>query len=442
MNSRSPFIRMLLAALALLTGIAIFIFYQASYKADAELLREFEEREAKNLSLVEWLLASKAPYSGTSSLRALTSELAKRMGVRITYVVDGKVLAESGLSPEETDRMDDHSNRPEIAQARKTGFGKFTRHSSTLQVRLLYMAKPVSGVEGLPDGVLRIAVPYTSVRNILDESRSQFMAVVSAMALCAAILAGFLVFRTRGMLLSFSRTVDEIGRGETPDKIRVCPGSEFKPLMDSINVLAKRARKSIRRLKEAQSQLEAVLANMTDAVAVLDQDGAILMHNAALESLIGSKAGSCAGASVLDAGLGADVFRAVRQALDSREQSPRRFQARLASGAVADVDLLPYLTAKGRQRLILVLHDVTSMADSQRILREFVIDASHRLRTPLTSIQGFASTLVENPPEDQGQAASMLTTILKKSQEMSAVVTSLLDKASPQAGAHPESKQQ
>ncbi len=442
MQTRSYFIRLLLLALALLTGAAFFIFYQASYKADAELVREFEEREAKTLSMVEWLVASRAPYSGPASLRSLTSEMAKRLDVRITYVVNGKVLAESDLSPEDTEKMDDHSKRPEIVDATKNGFGKFTRFSTTLKTRLLYMAKPVSGVAGLPDGILRIAVPYTTVQSILDESRSQFIAVVAAMALCAAALAGFLVFRTRGMLLSFSRTVDDIGRGETPDKIRVCPGSEFKPLMDSINVLAKRARKSIRHLKDTQSQLEAVLANMTDAVAVLDQDGSILMHNAALETLLGGKPGGCAGANVLDAGLGADVFRAVKKAQESEEQSPRRFQAHLASGADADVDLLPYLTAKGKRRMILVLHDVTAMANAQRFLREFVIDASHRLRTPLTSIQGFASTLIDNPPEDAAQATSMLTTILNKSRDMGEVVTSLLDNASPQVEAKSQKSSQ
>ncbi len=433
METRSSFIRLLALCLALLLGAAVFIFYQASYKAGEELVREFDAREAKTLDMVLWLVQSRAPYQGIDPLRDLAGELSRRFGVRVTYVEGGKVLAESALGPAETDKMDDHSQRPEIADARKSGFGKFVRYSTTLQTTLCYMAKPVSGVPGLPDGVLRIAVPYTTVQKVLDESRSQFLAVVAAMAACAAALAVFVILRARGMLRSFSMAVDDLGREQAPDKIRVCPGSEFKPLVDSINVLAKRARKNIRRLQDTRSQFEAVLANMADAVAVLDKDGTIIMHNAALETLLGVGPQSCTGRHVLESGLGVDVFRAVSEALDAGGSGPPRFQARLATGRDADVDLVPYLTARGKRRVILVLHDVTAMKNAERILREFVIDASHQLRTPLTSIQGYASTLMDAPPGDPVQAKSMLATILKKSQDMGSVVTALLGKASPQA---------
>ena len=85
-----------------------------------------------------------------------------------------------------------------------------------------------------------------------------------------------------------------------------------------------------------------------------------------------------------------------------------------------------------------MLHDVTAIKTAERILREFVINASHQLRTPLTSIQGYAATLLDSPPVDQEQARTMLSTILKKSQDMSGVVTGLLDTATPQSGADPE----
>lgn len=440
METRSSFVRLLALCLALLLGAAVFVFHQATSRAGEELVREFDAREAKTLDMVLWLVQSRAPYQGLEPLRSLAGELSGRFGVRVTYVSNGKVLAESDLGPAETEKMDDHSQRPEIADARKSGFGKFVRYSTTLQTTLCYMARPVSGVAGLPDGVLRIAVPYTSVQKVLEESRSQFFAVIAAMAVCAAALAAFMIFRARGMLRSFSMAVDDLGRETAPDKIRVCPGSEFKPLVESINVLAKRARKNIRRLQDTRSQFEAVLANMADAVAVLDKDGTIILHNAALEALLGAGPQACVGRHVLESGLGVDVFRAVSSALESDGSGPPRFQARLASGRDADVDLVPYVTSRGKRRVILVLHDVTAMKNAERVLRDFVIDASHQLRTPLTSIQGYAATLMDTPPDEPAQARSMLATILKKSQDMGAVVTTLLGKASPQAGDSPRNQ--
>jgi two-component system phosphate regulon sensor histidine kinase PhoR len=434
MQPRPYFTRLLAVSLALLFGAAVFIFYQTSYNAQAVQLEEFREREANTLRVVEWLVASKAPYSGAESLRGQIGELSKRFGIRITYIEGGKVLAESDLSPAETEKMEDHSTRPEVMEAKKTGFGASNRYSSTLQTEMLYVAASMKGTAGLPDGVLRIAVPYSAVQKSLSDSRSRFLAVVASMALCAVALAVFLVRRTQTMLRSFSQVVDDLGREESPDKIRVYPGTEFKPLADSINLLAKRARKHMRHLHETRCQYEAVLGKMTDAVAVLDQDGVILAHNAALEALLGEPALPPAGRNVLEAGLGLAVHNAVREGATAVESTePRRFVTTLLGGRIADVDLVPYVTAKGKPRLILVLHDITAMKNAELILREFVINASHQLRTPLTSIQGYAATLLESPPEDLEQAHGMLATILRKSQDMSAVVTELLDTAAPQA---------
>ena len=433
MQNHSSFFRLLVLFLVLLFSAAVFIFYRTSTKAGAELIQEFEQREARTLDVVRWLVAGKAPYAGVDQLRGEIKEISERFGIRATYVAAGKVLAESDLPPAEAAKMEDHSTRPEILAALADGFGKSTRYSSTLQREMLYMATRVQGLAGIPDGVLRISVPYSAVQDILEQSRSNLMAVAAAMAVCAAVLATLLLRRTRGLILSFSQVVEDLGSGKDPDKIRVCPGSEFRPLMDSINVLAKRARKSTRHLHDTSSQFEAVLAKMTDAVAVLDEKGSILAHNAALDAILGSSV-ACSGRHVLEAGLGLEVDKAIRQSLAGADELvPRRIQTRLASGIHADVDLVPYVTAKGRQRFILVVHDVSVMKNAETVLRDFVINASHQLRTPLTSIQGYSSTLLESPPGDPEQARAMLGTILRKSQEMSAVVTDLLHTATPQA---------
>ncbi len=434
MENRSYFTRLLVVFLSLFFGVAVFIFYQTSYTAGSELLKEFKAREANTLDVVAWLVEGKAPYADAAALRADVAELGKRFGVRVTYVSGGTVLADSEVPDGDLAKLDDHSTRPEILDAVATGTGQATRYSSTLQTEMLYVAKRMAPRQGLPEGVLRIAVPYSTVQQLLGESRSHFLAVVAAMTVCAALLVFFIVRRTQGMLRGFSQAVDDLGRGESPDKLRVCPGSEFKPLMDSINTLAKRTRKHARHLHETRSQFEAVLARMSDAVAVLDEAGVIIAHNPALTTMVKTRSTDSTGRHVLEAGLGLDVHEAVGRCLAGGATTPERFLARLADGLDVDVDLAPYVTAKGKRRLILVLHDVSALKNTERLLRDFVINASHQLRTPLTSIQGFAATLLDTPPEEPEQARGMLSTILKRSQEMSGVVTSLLHTASPQAG--------
>ncbi|WP_243367588.1 histidine kinase dimerization/phospho-acceptor domain-containing protein [Fundidesulfovibrio soli] len=433
MENRSYFARLLAVALSALLLAAVVIYYQGSHRAGETLVHEFEEREANTAEVIAWLLAEKAPYAGEAALRARIHELGTHLKVRITYIAAGKVLADSDVPDQDLGKLEDHSDRPEIIAALASGSGKSTRFSSTLQTQMLYVARKIGGLPGVPDGVLRIASPYSAVQTELAQSSQRFLAVVGVMALCAAALAFFLIRRTQGALRAFSEVVSQMDAPEASDKIRVCPGSEFKPLMDSINTLAKRNRKHLRHLLDTRSQFEAVLAKMNDGVAILDEQGSILAHNDALAVLLGSRSGDCSGKHMLEAGLGLDLFETVSEALRAPDPQPIRFQARLADGPDVDVDVAPYATQKGKRRMVLVLHDVTPIKNAERILREFVIKASHELRTPLTSIQGFAATLVESPPQDQEQMDKMLGTILKRSQEMSGIVTDLLHTASPQA---------
>ncbi|GAB6036877.1 hypothetical protein JCM15519_14360 [Fundidesulfovibrio butyratiphilus] len=431
MESRSYFGRLLAAALAVLAVAAVFVFVKANTRAQTLLVQEFEGREARSLGVAAWILAEKAPYSGLDQLRSLVDELGKRLGVRVTYISGGKVLADSQVAAEHLAELTDHSDRPEIVQALDGHtMGKSTRHSETLGKDMLYMAQSARGLAGLPDGVLRIASPYSDVARELDASRERVLALVAVMALCAAGLAVFVLVRARRVLARFSRAVESIAGGETPDKIRVYPGSEFKSLADSINSLSKKLRKNRRSLHDTLSQYEAVLDKMTDPVAILDENGVILAHNPALEALVGEEID---GHHALETGLGVQVHEALKQGLADPAPAPRRFAATLATDKDMDVDLVAFHTARGKRRFIVVAHDVTSLKQAERLLRAFVINASHQLRTPLTSIRGYAATLLDNPPADPAQARSMLQTVLKRSEEMSGVITELLQTASPQA---------
>ena len=49
---------------------------------------------------------------------------------------------------------------------------------------------------------------------------------------------------------------------------------------------------------------------------------------------------------------------------------------------------------------MLVLHDLTEVRRLETVRRDFVANVSHELKTPLTSISGYAETLLTDPPDD------------------------------------------
>jgi two-component system phosphate regulon sensor histidine kinase PhoR len=76
--------------------------------------------------------------------------------------------------------------------------------------------------------------------------------------------------------------------------------------------------------------------------------------------------------------------------------------------------------------VVLVLHEVTELRRLEKMRREFVSNVSHELKTPLTSIQAYADTLLENGPEDVEQSRLFLNRILEQSDRLQQLIQDML----------------
>ncbi|MGO9136571.1 MAG: hypothetical protein ACLP9S_04245 [Syntrophales bacterium] len=92
-------------------------------------------------------------------------EIAKEVNMRVTLIdQSGQVISDSQA---DATKMDNHLNRPEIQQAAKTGYGKASRFSATLQESMLYVALPMKDNTAV-NGYIRLARPLAEVTESLD----------------------------------------------------------------------------------------------------------------------------------------------------------------------------------------------------------------------------------------------------------------------------------
>ena len=94
-----------------------------------------------------------------------------------------------------------------------------------------------------------------------------------------------------------------------------------------------------------------------------------------------------------------------------------------------DVSCVPILSKskKKLQGMVVVLHDITNLQKLENLRREFVANVSHELKTPITSIKGFAETLIEGAKNDEESLNMFLNIILKESNRIESLVMDLLD---------------
>lgn len=413
----------------LLVQSAVFVF--ATRQAGRTVVEEAEERARASLDLVAHLLAGKAPFAGEAALAAWIDDLGPHSGFRLTYVVSGRVLADSGVGASGITDLESHADRPEVRQALSGGFGQDVRVSRTLGRDMVYVAKAVSGTPGLPDGILRLALPVSALRGELSRLRDILLAALALVFAAGGVAAWVLARRMAGTLREISGVVAAVGAGHYERRIHLVPARDFLPLAAAVNSLAERIGSHVRELEERRRRQEAILDGMAEGLAILDASGRILAANRALADMFPT-AGGLLGKTPLEAGMPLGLDRALAVPLPEGAGARRVGRFGVRNGRVVEVNAAPVAAGglSGEDVRIATFHDVTEVATLDRIFRDFVIDASHNLRTPLTKVRGYAETARDMLPPDVpaggGSVMSCLDVVVRAADDMRGVIDGLL----------------
>lgn len=403
--------------LSYITLIALTLFVMA-FLLERRLKRDFIQQ-------LEISLAAQARLIGelTSTTR-LAQDLASRLGRDMTYRVtfidaQGNVLADSERTPEQVSAMENHGDRPEVQQALANGVGESTRHSSTLQMDMLYVAVPVPQTRG----VVRVAVPLTQLERRLYGVRKDLLrtgVVALLMALIMALLMERRINRPLEQLLSRIQPLRrQTGTGTEAD--------EFGQLAGTISGMADRINRQVQQLETDRGQLSAILAALIEAVIALDHQGRVLLLNAAAERLFEVKSEQAAGKPFLEVLRQGPLNALLEEALQSRQALSRELSIHSPSERVLSVQARPVDYGAGRTGVLAALHDITELRRLATLRQEFVANVSHELKTPLTSIKGYVETLLDGALNDKKNNREFVETIHQHVEHLTQLINDLLD---------------
>ncbi|MBO9541008.1 hypothetical protein J7643_10495 [bacterium] len=186
-----------------------------------------------------------------------------------------------------------------------------------------------------------------------------------------------------------------------------------------------------------KGELEAVIHSMTEGLAIYDLAFKPVMVNPALRQLAQAEgaADQAAVAQLRDRWAHPDQLAVIeeetrqtpdRPRVDIVElERPKQFLKRFSS---------PLYNADGRQIGHLVIHhDITPEIEADRLKSEFISNASHELRTPVTSLKVLVESLLDGAQEDPDLRQSFLEDIHRELERLHALVNDLLDLAALEA---------
>ena len=385
-----------------------------------ELTATYQDELRRQLALGAWLVDA-SPEAGLDSLaRAIT----ERVGYRTTFItLDGVVVGDSYVAPGLLDEVENHGQRPEVQAARNGDTAFVQRASATVGDRLLYGALQIR-YAGTPV-ILRVAAPLTEVDATVRRVQGTIAGTGALAMLLALVVAYFLSMALTRPIVQMADQARRLTRGDFDGRIFRQGGvAELDDQTQAFNRLTDELAARLSELRRERDEMQALIDCMAEGVIALTDDARLLRTNRAADALLRLPARppyAPVGTLVRNPELRAVLEESVVGPVQAREIV---LEGRHLLVSSRTLDLGGAVTT---------LLDVSEVRRLEQVRRDFVANASHELKTPLTTIRGFAETLLEEDPPDQLRI-QFLSLIRDNTLRLQRLVDDLLDLSRLESG--------
>lgn len=402
--------RLFLSYLALIVALVVTLVVGVDRLLRNSLVGLVEEGLGRELALAIELYRGSDPADADS----VADVVGRLTGRRATIVApDGTVRGESTADGAELAALENHGRRPEILGARETGMGRSIRGSETVGEQLLYLAAVEPGGD-----VVRLAVPLAMIDGPIDRVQRGVVLVGGVAVFLSALLSFGFSVRVTEPLRRIQQTARALAAGDLSRRLGETRTDEFGEVARSLDALAAELQRRIVALEDEQTRTGVLFDTMSEGVVALAADGTVLRANPAAQRMF-SLPERVAVSTPEAVSRRAEFLAVVRRALDGYSVSATEITADERS-LLATAEPLPDGGA------VVVILDISELRRLEGVRRDFVANASHELKTPLTAIRGYSETLLD--PELPQELRSRFAEVVRSNADrLQRIVDDLLD---------------
>jgi two-component system, OmpR family, phosphate regulon sensor histidine kinase PhoR len=340
---------------------------------------------------------------------------------RITLIDGGgAVLFDTHADPAQ---MQNHNDRPEVMDARRDRMGSSSRSSVTLGEHAVYLAQLLD--DSKPDGVVvRVSFPkryWASLEMpIWLASGGGLLAAVLMVGLLAFILQRQWIAPTRDL----AGAAEMMAAGHWHARVDPHGADDVRFLAGRMNLVASHAQNQLEEIGKQRRDLRSLVDTLPDPILVTDAAGKVLLINAPAAELLQLAPAQVIGkktVSVVNDEALLQLLESAAKATHSIQQEVRL----LRSGQRLTYQSVATPTATGG--VLLLLRDVSTMANMMQMKTDFVANASHELRTPIAAIKIAMETLRDVYGDDPTQSERCINIIEGHVKRLEEMLHDLLD---------------
>lgn len=296
----------------------------------------------------------------------------ENMNNRVTLIGgDGTVLFDSKT---DASLLDNHGDRKEVRDAMESGTGMSIRYSTTLT------QKTVNYALRLSDGsILRVSTEQYTVITILMGMLQPILFIM----LVALILTLVLSSRVSRAIIEPINRLDL----EVPENNETY--EELTPLLRKIADQKQTIEEQLSDAHKKQNEFNLITENMSEGFLVIDQDANLLTYNTAALKLLDIV--PPADRSVLLFCRAKEFRDVISDVLSGKRAENIMVRMERSYSLIAN----PVFEEETVIGAVIVILDITESEKRDVLRREFTANVSHELKTPLTSISGFAELMKE-----------------------------------------------